>query len=48
MTLHELGIKHNTDKATYHNFCDAYEEYIGNANVESIIEVGIFAGLGFP
>lgn len=44
MKLHEIGLKYNTDKATYHQFCDGYEEFLTGKSPEVLIEVGIFNG----
>ena len=43
-SLHEIGIKHNTDKAYLHNFCNEYEIFLKNKNIISIVEVGILNG----
>lgn len=47
MTLHELGIKHGTDKAYAHGYCDFYEsilpkpdEFVG----KKLLEIGIKDG----
>lgn len=46
MTLQEIGLKHNTDKATHHKFLDFYEEQIGNLRFEEIkiLEIGFYKG----
>ena len=42
MTLHEIGIKYGTDKATAHEYLDFYESRIGEP--KSIIEFGVLGG----
>lgn len=44
MGLHEVGLKYRTDKATLHNFCNEYEQFISNKKISTIIEVGILKG----
>ena len=41
-SLHDLGIKHRTDKATHHRFLDFYQARIGQP--ETILEFGIRDG----
>lgn len=43
-TLHEIGLKYNTDKAYPHNFCNEYEMFLKHKNILSIVEVGILNG----
>jgi hypothetical protein len=46
MTLHEIGMKYKTDKATHHNYLGLYEEVLGelrNKEVK-ILEIGISSG----
>jgi len=44
--LHELGLKFGTDKATYHNYCGFYEQYLGHLKDKSfsLLEIGIKDG----
>ena len=44
MTLQEIGLKHNTDKATYHKFCDFYERELQGKEITSILEIGVKDG----
>jgi hypothetical protein len=46
MNLHELGMKHKTDKAYDHQFLDGYDNFFTECNIEvkTLIEVGIFDG----
>ena len=44
MSLQEIGLKYNTDKATYHKYLDFYEKYIDKNNVKRFLEIGIQAG----
>lgn len=44
MTLHEIGLKHGTDKATYHNYCDFYQEQLKGMVIERILEIGVKDG----
>lgn len=41
--LHELGLKHGTDKATFHRYCDFYEQHLP-ARVDRLLEIGIMEG----
>lgn len=41
--LHELGMKHGTDKATFHGYCDFYEQHLP-ATVDQLLEIGIMDG----
>jgi hypothetical protein len=43
MRLHQIGIKHGTDKATYHNFCKFYEAYLPKT-VNHVLEIGVLDG----
>lgn len=44
--LHSLGIKHQTDKATYHNFTKFYDMILGSKreSIKTVIEYGIATG----
>tara|TARA_B110000503_G_scaffold141228_1_gene234102 strand:+ start:1831 stop:2517 length:687 start_codon:yes stop_codon:yes gene_type:complete len=44
--LTEIGIKHNTDKATFHNFTIFYEQYFRTRRYDemTILEIGIANG----
>jgi hypothetical protein len=44
VNLHEIGIKHGTDKATYHNFMYFYEKNIDRSQIKRFLEIGIFRG----
>ena len=45
-SLSELGLKHNTDKTTYHNFTDIYDRLfsLNRENVKTLIEIGVAGG----
>lgn len=42
-SLHEIGLKHGTDKATYHNFCQSYEKHLPS-DIDSLLEIGVGSG----
>lgn len=42
MRLHQIGLKHGTDKATFHNYCHFYEQNLPQA--ESVLEIGVLDG----
>lgn len=46
MTLQEIGIKHNTDKATLHFFLDGYEKFLISCDIQVkvLVEMGIWEG----
>ena len=44
MTLHELGIKHHTDKAYCHTYCDFYEQQLKGKKINTILEIGVKDG----
>lgn len=44
MNLHEIGLKHGTDKSTYHNYMSFYEKNINKKEIERFLEIGIFRG----
>ena len=46
LSLTDIGIKYGTDKATYHNFTEFYEEYFNHIRdkIESVLEIGIYTG----
>ena len=46
MTLHELGLKYGTDKATYHDFCTIYDKKMSHLRNQKIrfLEIGIASG----
>lgn len=41
--LHELGLQHGTDKATYHGYCDFYEEHLP-PEIDRLLEIGVMDG----
>jgi hypothetical protein len=43
MRLHQIGLKHGTDKATFHNYCKFYETYLPKT-VDSVLEIGVLDG----
>ena len=44
MSLHEIGLKHGTDKSTYHMYMDFYEKCIPRAEIKSFLEIGVQGG----
>lgn len=42
--LTKLGIKHGTDKATYHLFTELYDGYFEKCNNPNILEIGVLRG----
>ena len=43
-SLHKIGLRHATDKATYHNYLDFYEKNIDRKNVKRFLEIGVLKG----
>lgn len=41
--LHQLGLKYGTDKATFHGYCDFYQEHLP-VSIDALIEIGIMDG----
>lgn len=46
MTLQEIGLKYQTDKATYHLYLDIYEHYLIpiKSNIKRMLEIGVKDG----
>jgi hypothetical protein len=44
MTLHDIGVKHKTDKASFHNYCNFYEANLDTSKIANVLEVGIKDG----
>lgn len=44
MSLQEIGLKHGTDKATYHMYMDVYEKHIDRENTKRFLEIGVQRG----
>lgn len=44
MTLTEIGLKHETDKAFHHKFTDFYERELKGIEIKSILEIGVMDG----
>lgn len=44
MTLQQIGLKHKTDKATHHLYCDFYEAELKGKQINSILEIGVKDG----
>lgn len=42
-SLHEIGMKHGTDKATFHGFLEFYEQYLPK-KVNRLLEIGVYEG----
>ncbi len=43
MTLHELGLKYGTDKATWHGYCRFYEQHLPRT-IGRLLEIGVKDG----
>lgn len=45
-SLTQIGLKYNTDKATYHNFTDIYHQLFNSNkhNIKTLIEIGVAGG----
>ena len=41
LSLHQIGLKHKTNKATFHKYCDFYEKELSNISPKRILEIGI-------
>ena len=41
--LDQLGKKYKTDKATYHNYCDFYEQHLPS-KIKRLLEIGVMDG----
>jgi hypothetical protein len=44
VNLHGIGLKHGTDKATYHQYLHFYEKFINPVKVRRFLEIGILSG----
>ncbi len=43
-SLHSIGEKYQTDKATYHMYLDFYEKYLNQDDIDRFLEIGVQAG----
>jgi hypothetical protein len=43
-SLHDIGLKHGTDKSTYHMYMDVYERHIDKQETSSFLEIGVQGG----
>jgi hypothetical protein len=43
-SLQSIGVKHQTDKATYHMYLDFYEKYLHKNKINRFLEIGVQAG----
>ena len=44
LSLHEIGMKYGTDKATFHKYMDFYESHIDRTNIKRFLEIGVLEG----
>lgn len=44
LSLHEIGMKYGTDKATFHKYMDFYEGYLDRGNTKRFLEIGVLGG----
>lgn len=45
MLLHDLGMKHNTDKAFFHQYLDFYQKYLPKRTFKGrLLEIGVMDG----
>jgi len=44
VSLHELGLKHGTDKSTFHKYMDFYEKHIPKNDIKTFLEIGVQGG----
>lgn len=42
--LHEIGLRHGTDKSTYHDYMDFYESHLDRDNIKKFLEIGVQGG----
>ena len=42
--LHDIGLKHGTDKATYHKYLDFYEKHLPRHKIRRFLEIGVLQG----
>lgn len=43
-SLHQIGLKYNTDKSWDHGYMDFYEKNINRENIKRFLEIGIYRG----
>lgn len=43
-TLHEIGLKYQTDKSTYHQYMDFYENHLDRKSIKRFLEIGVQGG----
>lgn len=41
--LQEIGLKHQTDKATFHKYCDFYQKHLPK-KIDRLLEIGVMDG----
>lgn len=44
LSLHEIGMKHGTDKSTYHQYMDFYEKHLDKNKILRFLEIGVQNG----
>jgi spermidine synthase len=45
MRLQQIGLKHNTDKAFFHKYCDFYQEHLPKSSFKGrLLEIGVMDG----
>lgn len=45
MLLNDIGVKHGTDKATYHKYCDFYQKLLPKRTFKGrLLEIGVMDG----
>lgn len=44
LSLHEIGMKYGTDKATFHKYMDFYESHIDRTSIKRFLEIGVLEG----
>ena len=43
--LHDIGMKHGTDKATFHRYCDFYQDHLPGRGFDgTMLEIGVMDG----
>lgn len=44
LSLHQIGLKHGTDKATFHGYLDFYEKHLPRDVIKNFLEIGVLEG----